>query len=69
MSEAALIQIIIAMIPVADKLIFSVGGKLIEIATTDMNTPESVNKALAAAREEGFPQLSFTALPEPVKPA
>lgn len=59
MNEAALLQLIIAMLPIVDKLIFEVGGKLIELNTGSLKTPEEVISALAQARSAGFPQLKF----------
>ena len=64
--DAATMQLIISLLPVAENIIFTVGGKLIQIATSDLNTPTAVEQALADAKSAGFPQLTFLALPVPV---
>jgi len=57
--NAATLQLILALLPLAEELVFNVGGKLISIATADLDSPEAVAKALETAKSEGFPQLSF----------
>lgn len=52
-------QLIILGLTLAEKLIFQIGGKLVEINTADMTNSEDIQKALAAARAEGFPELKF----------
>ena len=56
-------QLILALLPLAEKLVFTIGGQLVQIATADLNSPEAVEAALAAAKAAGFPQLSFVAPP------
>ena len=63
--NSATMQLILALIPIAEELIFNVGGQMVKIATADLNTPEEVQQALADAKTEGFPQLSFL----PINPA
>jgi hypothetical protein len=53
------LQLIIALLPIAERLVFDVGGKLIEINTKDLTDPVAIAKALDAAKAEGFPQLKF----------
>lgn len=55
----ATVQLIIALLPVAEKLIFSVGGKLIELNTSDLTKTEDIIAAFEAAKTEGFPVLTF----------
>lgn len=58
MNEAT-IRLILALLPVASRLIFDVGGKLIEINTAELSDPTKIRAALESARAEGFPQLRF----------
>ena len=55
----ATMQLIIALLPLAERLVFDIGGKLIEINTKDLTDPVQITKALDAAKAEGFPQLKF----------
>ena len=55
----ATIQLIIALLPLAEKLVFQVGGKLIELNTADMTKTEDIVKAFDLAKAEGFPVLTF----------
>jgi hypothetical protein len=55
----ATVQMIIALLPLAEKLIFTIGGKIIELNTTDLTSSEEVIKAFEAAKAEGFPVLTF----------
>lgn len=55
----ATIQLIIALLPVAEKLIFQVGGKLVELNTADLTKSEDIVAAFEAAKTEGFPVLTF----------
>ena len=57
--NAVTLQLILALIPLAENLLFTIGGQTIKIITLDLNTPEAVAAALADAKAEGFPQLSF----------
>lgn len=52
-------QLIIALLPIAQRLVFDIGGKLVEINTSDMNDPVKIREAFAAANAEEFPQLRF----------
>lgn len=63
MNEAT-IQLILALLPVATRLIFDVGGKLIEINTSELSDPAKIREALEAAKAEGFPQLKFVSTAE-----
>ncbi len=55
----ATIQLIIALLPLAERLVFDIGGKLVQINTKDLTDPAEIVKALEAAKAEGFPQLTF----------
>lgn len=58
------VKLILMLLPVATRLIFEVGGKLIEINTAELNDPAKVKEALDAAQAEGFPQLRFASSAE-----
>ncbi|HEX9080236.1 MAG TPA: hypothetical protein VF795_11645 [Desulfuromonadaceae bacterium] len=53
------VQLIVALLPIAERLVFDIGGKLVEISTKDLTDPAEIEKALEAAKAEGFPQLRF----------
>ena len=55
----ATVQLIIALLPLAEKLVFQIGGKLIELNTADLTKSEDIVKAFDLAKAEGFPQLTF----------
>lgn len=55
----ATIQLIVALLPIAEKLVFEIGGKLIELNTSDLTDPQAILGALADAKAEGFPVLTF----------
>lgn len=59
--NAATLQLILALLPVAERLVFDVGGKMIEISTADLTDPEQVKRAIEEAGAAGFPQLRFSA--------
>ncbi|MEA5113034.1 MAG: hypothetical protein VB050_03320 [Geobacteraceae bacterium] len=62
--NAATVQLILGLLPVATKLILEVGGKLVEINTSELNDPAEISEAFAAAQAEGFPQLKFVSSAE-----
>lgn len=62
--NAATVQLILGLLPVATKLIFEVGGKLVEINTSELNDPAKIREAFAAAQAAGFPQLKFVSAAE-----
>ena len=51
-------NLIIALIPLAEKLIFSIGGKLFEMNTEGISKEELI-KALESSRSEDWPDLKF----------
>jgi len=53
------LQLILALLPVAERLVFDVGGKLIQISTADLTDPAEIKRAIEEASAAGFPQLSF----------
>lgn len=57
--KPATVQLILALLPLAERLVFDIGGKLVEINTSDLTDPAEIIKALDAAKTEGFPQLKF----------
>lgn len=52
------VALILGLIPVADKLIFEVGSRLIELDTRDLSRDDLV-KAIAASKSENWPALKF----------
>ncbi len=58
MSEQT-VALILALLPVAEKLIFEVGGRLIELSTADL-TREQLVAALDKSKSQSWPQLEFT---------
>jgi len=61
--NAATMQLILALLPMAENLIFNIGGQMVKIATSDLNSQEAVTKALDDAKAAGFPVLSFVTPP------
>lgn len=57
----ATIRLIIALIPLAEKLVFEIGGKLVTLNTADLTKTEDIVAAFDAAKAEGFPKLTFGA--------
>jgi len=55
----ATMQLIVALLPLAEKLVFQIGGKLIELNTADLTKTEDIVKAFDLAKSEGFPVLTF----------
>ena len=53
------VALIMNLIPVAEKLIFEVGGKLIELDTSNL-TREDMLKAIEASKSDGWPDLKFS---------
>jgi hypothetical protein len=52
-------QLIILGITLAEKVAFTVGGKIVEINAANLTDPKAIAAALAAASAEGFPQFEF----------
>lgn len=57
MNEAT-VALILGLLPVAEKLIFEVGGKLIELNTADL-TQADLLQALEASKSKNWPALQF----------
>lgn len=55
---AATIATILSLIPVAERLIFDVGGKLIELNTADISAKDLI-QALEGSKSATWPILSF----------
>jgi len=53
------IQLIIALLPVAERIVLDLGGKLVELNTKDLTDPAEIRALLEKARAEGFPELKF----------
>ncbi|MGE4406059.1 hypothetical protein [Pseudomonas sp.] len=54
----ATVALILGLIPVAEKLIFEVGGKLIELNTENL-TREDMLQAIEASKSGNWPALKF----------
>ncbi len=57
--NAQTVQMIISLIPVAEKLIFEVGGRLIELNTENI-TSEDMIKAIKDNKSGNWPKLNFS---------
>ena len=57
--DPATAQLILLGIALAEKIVFTVGGKIIEVNATNLTDPKAIGQALAAASAEGFPQFEF----------
>ena len=57
--NAATIQLIIALLPLAEKLVFQIGGKIVELNTAELTDPAVIVTAFEDAKKAGFPALSF----------
>ena len=53
------VSTIISLIPIAEKLIFDIGGKLIELDTSKI-TSEDMVKAIKANKSGNWPKLKFS---------
>ena len=51
-------QLLLTLLPLAEKLIFSIGGKLYELNTESL-TREDMLAALEASRSANWPDLKF----------
>lgn len=59
---------ILALLPLADRLIFDLGGKLLEINTKTITRAELL-AALDASRSDTWPELQFVSSARPEVPA
>lgn len=57
--DPATVQLILIGLTLAEKVVFQVGPKLIEINTKDFNDPAEIITAFEAAQAAGFPSLKF----------
>lgn len=57
--NAATINLIIALLPLAEKLVVEIGGKLVEINTSNLTDTATIISSIEAAKSEGFPELKF----------
>ena len=53
------VSLIISLLPIAEKLIFEVGGKLIELNVSKVNS-EDVVKAIEESKSASWPKLTFS---------
>ena len=54
----ATVQLILSLIPVAEKLIFQVGGQMMELDTANI-TAEDMVKAIEESKSANWPKLQF----------
>ena len=54
----ATVQLILSLIPVAEKLIFQVGGQMMELDTANI-TAEDMVKAIEESKSSNWPKLQF----------
>ena len=54
----ATVALILGLLPVAEKLVFEVGGKLIELNTENL-TAEDLKAAIEQSKSATWPQLQF----------
>lgn len=57
--DAITLQLIIALLPVAEKIVFTIGGQLVALNTSTLTDPAAIKSALLQATSDGFPQLEF----------
>lgn len=53
------LQLIIALLPAAEKIAFSIGNQIITLNTSTLTDPAAIKAALQQAASEGFPELQF----------
>ncbi|HDH51228.1 MAG TPA: hypothetical protein ENH31_00390 [Nitrospirae bacterium] len=53
------IQLIFALLPLAEKLVFQIGGKLIELNTADIKSSEELVQMLQESKSHSWPKLKF----------
>lgn len=53
------ISMIISLIPIAEKLIFEVGGRLIELDSSNITSADMV-KAITDNKSDNWPKLKFS---------
>jgi hypothetical protein len=64
--DPATIKLILTLLPLAENLIFNIGGKLIELNTEEL-TREDMLKALSESRSDNWPDLKFVSAAKPTK--
>ena len=52
-------NMILTLLPIAEKVIFSVGGKLIEMNTEGIKSKDDLIKAIEASKSDKWPVLKF----------
>lgn len=62
--NAATVQLILALLPLAEELVFKLGGELVRINTADIKSAEDIVAAIEASKSQGWPRLEFVS---PVK--
>ena len=56
--SAATVQLILALIPMAENLIFEIGGQILKLNTSELTKDELI-KALEGSRYDTWPDLQF----------
>lgn len=57
--DPATIQLIVALLPAAEQIVFKIGEQLISLNTSNLTDPVAIKAALQQAATEGFPVLEF----------
>jgi len=52
-------QLIIALLPLAERLIFDLGGKLIELNTKDITSTDELIRTIEESKSHTWPKLKF----------
>ena len=58
------LQLILSLIPLAEKLVFSIGDKVVEMDTTKIESREQLLTMLEDLKNEPFPELKFISTKE-----
>jgi hypothetical protein len=57
--DPATIQLIVALLPAAEQIVFKIGEQLVTLNTSNLTDPATIKTALQQAAAEGFPVLEF----------
>lgn len=57
--DPATLQLILTLLPLAEKLVFTIGEKVVEMDTTKIESKEQLLTMLENMKNEPFPELKF----------
>ncbi len=60
----AIINLIAALLPAAETVMFKIGEQIVSLNTANMTDPKAIQDALQKASAEGFPVLQFKSTTE-----